>query len=144
VDTSPNLRWIGTSRTVVNNKGNPIKQYQPYFSVTHQYEDDPKLVEIGITPLMYYDPLGRLVKTEMPNGTFSKSEPGAWAVKEFDLNDTVDDSTWYADRITGPLAGDVREHQAAVKAHVHYDTPTTSHMDSLGRPFYSVAHHRFE
>lgn len=32
-DTTPELRWIGTGRTVLNNKGNPVKQYEPYFSI---------------------------------------------------------------------------------------------------------------
>src|ERR1051326_2164556 len=144
VDTTPKLRWIGTGRTVLNNKGNPVKQYQPYFSVSNGYEDDPALVEIGVTPLIYYDPLGRRLRIDMPDGTFSRTETGAWLVKEFDANDTVKDSDWYAARTTVSLAGDVRENQAALKAAVHYDTPTASHMDSLGRPFYSVAHNKFE
>ena len=28
--------------------------------------------EVGVTPLMYYDAAGRLVRTEMPDGTFSR------------------------------------------------------------------------
>src|SRR5262249_1340543 len=28
VDTSPNVRWVGTGRTVFNNKGNPVKKYE--------------------------------------------------------------------------------------------------------------------
>ena len=52
------LRWIGNGRTVLNNKGNAVKQYEPYFSVTHQYEDVKELVETGVTPVMYYDALG--------------------------------------------------------------------------------------
>ena len=27
-------RWVGSGRTVLNNKGNPVKQYEPYFSTT--------------------------------------------------------------------------------------------------------------
>ena len=53
------LRWIGNGRTVLNNKGNAVKQYEPYFSVTHQYEDLKELVETGVTPIMYYDALGQ-------------------------------------------------------------------------------------
>jgi RHS repeat-associated protein len=144
VDTTPRLRWIGTGRTVLNNKGNPVKQYHPYFSATNGYEDDPKLVEIGVTPLMHYDPPGRLVRTDMPDGSFSSTETGAWLTRAFDANDTVRDSDWFAERTTGSLSGDPRENQAALKAAVHYDTPLAVHMDSLGRQFYSVAHNRFE
>ena len=49
------LRWIGNGRTVLNNKGNAVKQYEPYFSITHQYEDLKELVETGVTPILYYD-----------------------------------------------------------------------------------------
>src|SRR5262249_9114896 len=36
-------RWVGTGRTVLDNKGNPIKQYEPYFSETFEYEDEPEI-----------------------------------------------------------------------------------------------------
>ena len=58
------LRWIGSGRAVLNNKGNTVKQYEPYFSVSHKYEDLKELVETGVTPLMHYDALGRLARTE--------------------------------------------------------------------------------
>ncbi|MFO0761899.1 MAG: hypothetical protein U0359_36000 [Byssovorax sp.] len=29
-------RWVGTGRTVVDNKGNPVKQYEPFFSDTFE------------------------------------------------------------------------------------------------------------
>ncbi|MEO7394588.1 MAG: toxin TcdB middle/N-terminal domain-containing protein, partial [Chitinophagaceae bacterium] len=66
------LRWIGNGRTLLNNKGNEVKQYEPYFSVTHHYEDLKELVETGVTPVMYYDAMRRLIKTEMPDGTLSR------------------------------------------------------------------------
>ena len=30
VDTSPQLRWVGTGKVVFDNKGNPIKKYEPF------------------------------------------------------------------------------------------------------------------
>ena len=39
----------GNGRTVVNNKGNAVKKYEPYFSVTHRYESNKELVESGVT-----------------------------------------------------------------------------------------------
>ena len=92
------LRWIGNGRTILNNKGNAVKQYEPYFSVTHQYEDLKELVETGVTPLLYYDAMGRLMKTEMPDGTFSKTEFDSWQQSVYDENDTILDSSWYHDR----------------------------------------------
>ena len=52
IDTSAlspkQLRWIGNGRAVLNNKGNAVKQYEPYFSVSHRYEDLKELVEIVV------------------------------------------------------------------------------------------------
>ena len=143
VDTTPNLRWVGNGRTVLNNKGKPIKQYEPYFSATYNYEDDPQLVEIGVSPLLYYDPPGRNVRTEYPNGTFSKTDIQGWITRMFDQNDTVVDSDWYAARTTGSLASDPQENQAAQKTAVHYNTPAVAHSDGLGRAFYAIAHNKF-
>ena len=143
VDTTPNPRWVGNGRTVLNNKGKPVKQFEPYFSATYNYEDDPQLVEIGVTPVLYYDPPGRNVRTEYPNGTFSKTEIQGWLTKTFDQNDTVSDSDWFTQRTTGSLAANPQENQAALKAAVHYNTPTVSHSDCLGRSFYAIRHNKF-
>ena len=40
IDTTPNLRWVGNGRTILNNKGNPVKQYEPFFSTTFEYENE--------------------------------------------------------------------------------------------------------
>lgn len=144
------LRWIGNGRTVLNNKGNAVKQYEPYFSVTHQYEDLKELVETGVTPLLFYDAAGRLVKTEMPDGTFSKTEFDSWKQAIFDQNDTVLESSWYQKRfnrlIDAELLADgkspVREKQAAEKAAKHANTPNVQHFDTLGRPVLSIDHNR--
>lgn len=50
-------------KTVLNNKAKPVKQYEPYFSQTNEYENEPEIVETGVTPIMHYDPLGRLIRT---------------------------------------------------------------------------------
>lgn len=143
VDTTPNLRWVGNGRTVLNNKGNAVKRYEPYFSATYAYEDDPQLVEIGVTPLFFYDPPGRNVRTEYPNGTFSRTEIQGWTTQTFDQNDTVVDSDWYTQRTTGPLAANFQDNQAAQKAAMHYNTPAVTHSDCLGRTFYAISHNKF-
>ena len=135
-------RWIGNGRTIINNKGLPIKQFEPYFSATHAFESEDALVETGMTPLLYYDPLGRNTRTELPNGTFTKVEFDAWHFKTFDANDTVKDSAWYTDRGSpDPLASEPSdpEQRAAWLAARHHDTPATVHSDSLGRAFYAIA-----
>jgi len=73
-DKDNNERWVGTGRTVLNNKGNPVKQYEPYFSDDDEWESESEIREQGVTPIMHYDPLSRLVKTDFPDGTHSKVE----------------------------------------------------------------------
>lgn len=141
IDTTPQLRWVGTGRTILNNKGKPVMQYEPYFSVTHHYESAPELVELGVTPLMYYDPVGRLIKTEFPDDTFSIVKFNSWLQRTFDQNDTVLAGNWHSARITGALGNEQQD--AAQKAAVHDNTPTVAHLDALGRIFYTVTHNRF-
>jgi RHS repeat-associated protein len=144
------LRWIGNGRTILNNKGKAVKQYEPYFSVTHHYEDLKELVETGVTPIMYYDAMGRLIITEMPDATFSKTEFNAWKQSIYDPNDTILESFWYHNRTNRLIDAELlaagkdpgREKIAADKAAKHDGTPTTQHFDTLGRSVMSVEHNK--
>ena len=142
IDTSPNLRWVGNGRTVLNNKGNPVKQYEPFFSSTYEYESENALVEIGFSSILYYDPLGRAIKVEHANGTFSKIEFDPWKQLSFDENDTVLESGWYSDRgspdPSAPEPTDA-DQRAAWLAAKHANTPAQIHLDSLGRKIFSIA-----
>ena len=55
------LRWIVSGKTVLNNKGKPVKQYEPYFSAKRELLRGRADVheEVGVTPLMYYDAVGQ-------------------------------------------------------------------------------------
>ena len=142
VDTSPNLRWVGSGRTIFNNKGNPVKQYEPFFSTTFAYESEAALVEIGFSSIIYYDPLNRVVLTQRPNGTFSKIDLAVWKQLIYDENDTVLDSSWYADRGSpNPLSPEPADPQtrAAWLAAKHANTPTETHIDSMGRIILTVS-----
>jgi RHS repeat-associated protein len=134
-------RWVGTGWTVLNNKGNPVKQYEPYFSNTCKWENEDDVKKVGVTPLMHYDPLGRLVKTEFPDKTFSKVEFTAWEQIDCDRNDTVLESDWHKS-IKEPGPDSTPEEQAAWRAALlaakHANTPKTTHLDSLGRAFYAI------
>ncbi len=152
-----NLRWLGTGRTIFNNKGKPVKQYEPFFSSTHTYEREPELVECGVTPIIFYDPIERVIATLHPNHTYEKVVFDPWQQTTWDMNDTVllnpaeDENvgsffsgleeseygpTWYEQRINGQLG--IAEQQAAQKTTAHANTPTTVHVDTLGRPIVTV------
>ncbi len=152
-------RWIGSGWTVFNNKGKPVRQFEPFFSETHRFERD---VRVGVSPILFYDPVGRVVATLHPNRTWGKVVFGPWRQETWDANDTVlvaDPKTdldvgdylarlpaadyfptWHAQRAGGALGPDERD--AALKSAVHAATPLVVHADSLGRGYLTVAHDR--
>jgi RHS repeat-associated protein len=140
IDTSPELRWVGSGRMVVNNKGNPVRQYEPYFSVTDAYESARDLVEVGVSPTTFYDPLNRVIRTEFPNGTLTRIEFDSWQSRTFDANDTVLESSWYADRGSPDPAAEAEpadaERRAAWLTASHAGTATLGVTDSLDRAIY--------
>jgi RHS repeat-associated protein len=133
-------RWVGTGRTVVDNKGNPVKQYEPFFSSTSDYEDESELVEWGVTPILHYDPLSRNIETELPNGTLRRVKFDPWRQETWDENDTVLESAWYAERAGLPSTDPGG--RAAALAAGHAESPTVTHLDGLGRPFLTVQDNR--
>lgn len=157
-------RWVGTGRTVFNNKGKPVKQYEPFFSSTPLYEEERELTDTGVTPVLFYDPAERVVATLHPNHAYDKVVFDAWQETTYDANDTVLSDprtdadvrgyvagyfatqpaswqTWYEQRIGGQLGA--AERDAAVKTAAHADTPTRTRSDSLGRAVLSLAHNRY-
>ncbi|MCK6694183.1 MAG: insecticidal toxin complex protein, partial [Thermoanaerobaculia bacterium] len=146
------LRWIASGKTVLNNKGKPVKQYEPYFSTdqndlpSHRFEE---LREEGVTPILYYDAAGRLVRTEMPDGTFSRVEFSPWFTRTYDANDTVLESQWFVDKGGDPAWNELENgpadpnRRAAFLAKIHANTPAETHLDSLGREVVAIAHNRF-
>lgn len=131
VQAGPGLsRWAATGRTLWNNKGNAVKQYEPYYSPTHLYEDDRELLQWGVTPIMEYDPLGRLIGMKHPNGTFNKVEFHAWHKIAWDENDTAPESRWYAERMA-PGSADA-ERRAAKLTELHAGTFSIEYFDARG------------
>jgi RHS repeat-associated protein len=153
-DVSP--RWVGSGWTVFNNKGKPVRQYEPFFTDTHRCEFD---VRIGVSPILFYDPLERVIATLHPNHTYEKVVFDPWRQETWDVSDTVLVSdpktdpdvgnffrrlpdaeyipTWYALRQDGELGP--QEQDAAHKAAAHANTPAVAYLDSLGRTFLTIA-----
>lgn len=92
VDGGPivSLRWVGSGWTIFNNKGKPVRQYEPFFSQLpekrHRFEFDMK---IGVSPILFYDPVERAVATLHPNHTWVKVVFDPWRQATWDVNDTV-------------------------------------------------------
>lgn len=156
VPNSPILdpRWVGTGAKIYNNKGKPVRQYEPFFSPTHKFG----IEKHGVSSTLFYDPVERVVATLHPNHTWEKVVFDPWQQKTYDVNDTVtfdpktdrDVSafftklpdadylpTWYQQRLGGALG--TEEEAAAQKASKHADTPTIAYLDTLGRTFLTIA-----
>jgi len=82
-------RWVGSGRTVFNNKGKPVKQYEPFFSATHLHESESEVTDTGVSPVLFYDPVERVVATLHPNHTYEKVVFDPWQQTTFDVNDTA-------------------------------------------------------
>lgn len=88
IPSSPNIdpRWVGSGWTIFNNKGKPVRKYEPFFSPTHGFEAGRK---VGVSSTLFYDPVERVVATLHPNGTYEKVTFDPWRQVSWDLNDTV-------------------------------------------------------
>jgi len=160
-------RWVGSGWTIFNNKGKPVRQYEPFFSATHHFEFG---VITGVSPMLFYDPAERVIVTLHPNHTYDKVVFDPWQRTTYDVNDTCAPrnrqtsdprtdpdiggyvaeyfktqaaswQTWHTQRIGGAMG--THERDAAGRAAAHADTPATTFFDSLGRPFLAVEHNRF-
>ncbi len=79
-------RWVGSGWTIFNNKGKPVRQFEPFFDDTHRF----KFANIiGVSPILFYDPVERVVATLHPNHSWEKVVFGPWGQATFDVNDTV-------------------------------------------------------
>ncbi len=160
-EPASNPRWVGSGWIIFNNKGKPVRQYEPFFSATHHFEF---AMTVGVSPILCYDPLERVVATLYPNFTYVKVVFDPWQQANWDVNDTVLQTdptqdldvgdffrrlpaadylpTWYTQRQGGALGP--QEQAAAQKAAVHANTPSIAYFDTLGRTFLTVAQNRFE
>ncbi|MEW6731026.1 MAG: SpvB/TcaC N-terminal domain-containing protein [Acidobacteriota bacterium] len=156
-----NPRWVGNGWTIFNNKGKAVRQFEPFFSETHKFESART---VGVSSILFYDPIGRVISTLHPNHSWEKVAFDPWRQETWDVNDTVlitdpkDDPdvgdyyrrlpsneylpNWYTQHISGVMG--TEEQAAAVKAAIHTDTPTIAFADTLGRTFLTVADNRFE
>lgn len=83
-DVAP--RWVGSGTVENNIKGDPWRQWQPFFSDRHGYEAD---VKIGVSATLFYDPAGRVIGKLHPNHTYEKVAFGPWQQVTWDVNDTL-------------------------------------------------------
>lgn len=124
-NSNSSFRWLGNGRTILNNKGNALMAYEPYFSDTPAYEDDASVRELGVSPILHYDALGRMIRTDFPDGTFQKQEFDAWKMVCYDAGDCVLESDWYKIH---------KNDRVGEQSEVYAGTPAVICFDTLGQP----------
>ncbi|KAL8800253.1 MAG: hypothetical protein Q9182_005309 [Xanthomendoza sp. 2 TL-2023] len=148
-------RWTGSGWIIFNNKGSPVRHYEPFFDDTHDFRFDSIH---GVSPIVFYDPMQRPIATLNPDHTWNKVLFEAWQQKIYDCNDVILEAdpshdshvgahfrrlpsqeylpTWYEARKDGQKG--LKQREAAEKASAHHNTPTVVHSDPLGRAFLTV------
>jgi len=156
-------RWIGSGWTVFDNKGQPVRRYEPFFTVTPEFEFARAE---GVSAVLFYDPAGRVMATLNPDASYTKTTFDPWHQDVWDAADTVlldprEDpdvrgytgrylarlgeqpggwATWYARRIDGELGRAAQ--RAAEQTVAHAGTSGRAWLDPAARTFLTVTHNR--
>lgn len=145
--------WLTSGAVQYDNKGAVVKQYEPFFSDTYEYLDQPTLNQVGVASTLFYDALGRAVLTinamdylektlfgYLTTGTTldvggylakelyydlpGEFHPSAWHVLSFDANDAIKQSPYYRQASST---------EKSILDQLPYNTPMFSYADNLGR-----------
>lgn len=81
-------RWRVQSRVEYNHKGETIRVYRPYFLNSHRCINDSAMREHGYHDQMFYDALGRPVRTLNALGDLAFDILHPWFKLSYDFNDT--------------------------------------------------------
>ncbi len=145
-------RWIASGWTILDNKGSAVRRYEPFFDASPAFVYG---VLVGVSPIAFHDPLGRVVGVLHPNHTWEKVRWDPWRRELWDVNDTVlvadpttdvdlgaylarrpasdFQPTWYGARAGGALGS--AEAECAAATAIHAATPSVVLLDALGRCF---------
>src|SRR5690625_3649300 len=139
------LNVVVSGWQIYNNKGEVVEQYEPFFDKGFDYTL-PQLSatggiiapQLGVKIKMFYDPLGRVIKTVnpdkseqrvifgIPNALNTPNEflPTPWEQYTYDANDLA------------PLTNPTNNNVPAS----HFYTPKSTLMDALGRTIQTTEH----
>lgn len=83
------FRWAVTGRTEYDNKGQPVRTYQPYFLDSWKYVSDDSARQDLYADTYAYDPVGREVQIVTAKGWLRRALYTPWFVVNEDENDTA-------------------------------------------------------
>ncbi len=87
IDAAP--RWAISGRVEYDNKGQVVRSYQPYFLDSWRYVTDAAMRTQGYSDTLYYDVLGRNIRTVTAKGYLRRNTWYSWFTVAEDENDTA-------------------------------------------------------
>ncbi len=99
-------RWLTSGHKVYNNKGQVVRQYEPYYINTTAYVSDDELNQLGASPTNFYDPLGRVYQVYTNKGFLVRKVWTPWSLSTWDTNDALPFSPFYLVNEQNILNGD--------------------------------------
>lgn len=147
------VRWLTTGWKVCNNKGKPVREYEPYFDSIPEFRPE---YSVGVSPILFYDPLGRPIGILHPDQSWEKTHLGAWTQEIHDVSDTLELAP-ASDPVLGPYFLCISDthylpgwasSQPLSSAHYvqeslrHAGTPAIVLLDLAGQPLVHTADNR--
>jgi RHS repeat-associated protein len=132
---------------VYDNKGRVVEKYEPFFALGWAYRSpDQERTESGHEVLgqkatLFYDPLGRLIRTVNPDGSQQRTlhgVPGTITQPDLSNPDRFEPTPWERYTYDGnDNAG--RTHPASSTGYQsHWNTPSSALVDALGRTVQTI------
>ncbi|WP_157131173.1 hypothetical protein [Burkholderia savannae] len=81
-------RWAVSGKVEYDNKGQPVRSYQPYFIDDWRYVADTAMRSCGYADTHYYDAVGREVQVVTAKGYLRRTGYYPWFTVAEDENDT--------------------------------------------------------
>ena len=88
IEAHTETRWHVSGRVEYNNKGQVVRQYQPYFVDDWHYITNTAMRAQGYADTHYYDALGREIKVVTAKGFERRHYYTPWFTVAEDENDT--------------------------------------------------------
>ncbi|EFR2684442.1 virulence protein [Salmonella enterica] len=86
--TTPTTCWAVSGRTEYNNKGLPVRTYQPFFLNDWRYVSDDSARRDLYADTLFYDATGRNIRTRTAKGYLRRTGYYPWFTVNEDENDT--------------------------------------------------------
>lgn len=118
---SSTARYRVTGWVEYNHKGKPYRAFQPTFESASAFSEPSSTSDVYVQTT--YDPLGRVVRVDHPDGTFETTSFHPWYQDGADRNDNAGDLD----------SSDTRYGDVLDRFEDHLDTPTRTYFDALGR-----------